>query len=187
VIKQPKQTFVFRETPAIEEVLRTMTVGEVVRVWLPESQIEVMPPMAKGTLCYQIELLLVKKMNPPPPVPRDVSAPPADAQKTASGIQYRELKAGHGTARPGPKARVKVEYSGWTSAGRLFDSSVVRGEPTTMQVERAIAGWTEALQLMVVGQKVRFWIPEDLTFKGESGNPKGTLVFDLELVEILAP
>lgn len=185
VTKQPKQTFVFREVPAIEEVLRTMTVGEVARVWVPESQIELMPPMANGTLCYEIELLSVRAMKEPPPVPKDVAAPPADAKKTATGIYYKELKKGTGTVHPTASAKVKIEYSGWSSDGRLFDSSVVRGEPAAIKVDKAIAGWTEAVPMLVVGSKMRFWIPPELTFRNEPGQPKGTLVFDIELLEIL--
>lgn len=185
VIKQPKQAFVFREIPAIEEVLRTMTVGEVARVWVPESQIDVMPPMAKGTLTYEIELLSLAKKNEPPPVPKDVTAPPADAKKTAKGVVYKELKKGTGTVHPTATDKVKIVYSGWGPDGRLFDSSVVRGEPVAIAIDRAIAGWTEALPTMVVGGKTRFWIPPELTFNNEPGNPKGTLVFDIELLEIL--
>ena len=77
-----------------------------------------------------------------------------------------------------------VHYSGWTTDGKLFDSSVVRGEPTTFGLNQVIAGWTEGVQLMVVGEKRRFWIPERLAYKGAKGAPKGMLVFDVELIEI---
>jgi FKBP-type peptidyl-prolyl cis-trans isomerase len=185
VTKQPKQTFVFRETPAFEEVVRTMTVGEVVRVWMPEQLIEQMPPMAQGTLCYELELLALKQTPAPPLAPRDVAAPPASAKKTAKGVFYKELKPGTGTVHPAVTDKVKVHYTGWTTDGRIFDSSIVRGEPTALQVSRALPGWTEALPTMVVGQKTRFWIPVELGFDNQPGQPKGMLVFDMELVEIL--
>ncbi|HUQ06665.1 MAG TPA: FKBP-type peptidyl-prolyl cis-trans isomerase [Kofleriaceae bacterium] len=187
VTKQPKQTFMFRETPAFEEVLRTMTVGEVVRIWMPEHLIEMMPPMAKGTLCYELELIALKQTPAPPRPPPDVAAPPASAKKTAKGVFYKELKPGTGTAHPAPTDKVRVHYTGWTTDGRIFDSSIVRGEPTALQVDRALPGWTEALPLMVVGQKMRFWIPVELAFDNQPGQPKGMLVFDMEMIEILPP
>jgi FKBP-type peptidyl-prolyl cis-trans isomerase len=146
-----------------------------------------MPPMAKGTLTYEIEMLGVKPMKAPPPVPTDVAAPPANATKTANGAFYRQLKKGTGTEKPGPKARLKIEYTGWTTAGRLFDSSIIRGEPAVVQLDRMIRGWTEGLSNMVVGEKIRLWLPPELTFQNEPGNPQGMLVFDLELLEILPP
>ncbi len=67
----------------------------------------------------------------------------------------------------------------------MFDSSVTRGRPATFPLGGVIAGWTEGVQLMVVGEKRRFWIPEDLAYGGRPGAPQGMLVFDVELLEIL--
>jgi peptidylprolyl isomerase len=113
-----------------------------------------------------------------------VAAPPADAQKTASGLASKVLKAGTGTEHPTASSTVTVHYSGWTTDGKLFDSSVVRGQPATFPLNRVIAGWTEGLQLMVVGEQRRLWIPEALAYKGAEGPPKGMLVFDVELISI---
>ena len=77
-----------------------------------------------------------------------------------------------------------VNYSGWTTDGKLFDSTVTRGKPATFGLDRVIKGWTEGVQLMVVGEKRRFWIPEKLAYGGKPGYPAGMLVFDIELVEI---
>ena len=79
-----------------------------------------------------------------------------------------------------------VHYTGWTTDGKMFDSSVVRGQPAQFPLNRVIAGWTEGLQLMVVGEKRRFWIPEDLAYKGKAGAPQGMLVFDVELMSFQA-
>ncbi len=184
--KQPKQTFVFREPPGLEEVLTTMVVGERKRVWLPAGQIEMLPTTPAGALCYEIELLSLRAMHAPPAVPRDVAAPPTGAQKTAQGVFYKVLHPGTGTAHPGPTDQVKVQYTGWTTDGRLFDSSIVRGEPADLTVNRVIPGWTEGLQTMVTGERTRFWIPVELANKNEPGSPKGMLVFDVELLEIRA-
>lgn len=116
--------------------------------------------------------------------PPDVAAPPADAIKTPSGLASRVLRNGTGTVHPGPTDSVTVHYTGWTTDGKRFDSSVARGSPATFPLNRVIAGWTEGLQLMVVGEKRRFWIPQNLAYKGQPGPPAGMLVFDVELLGI---
>jgi len=116
--------------------------------------------------------------------PADVAEPPKDAEFTASGLASKVLKAGTGKEKPGAEDKVKVHYTGWTTDGERFDSSVERGEPAEFPLNRVISGWTEGLQLMVVGEKRRFWIPQDLAYKGRPGPPAGMLVFDVELLEI---
>jgi FKBP-type peptidyl-prolyl cis-trans isomerase len=117
------------------------------------------------------------------PAPSDVKAPPKDAKKTASGLAYKVIKAGTGKQHPTATSAVTVHYSGWTTDGKMFDSSVVRGQPATFPLNRVIAGWTEGVQLMVEGEKMRFWIPENLAYKGQRP-PLGMLVFDVELLKI---
>jgi peptidylprolyl isomerase len=131
----------------------------------------------------------VNAQSQPPatiPAPPDVKAPPADAEKTASGLASKVLKAGTGQVHPGPTSSVTVHYSGWTTDGKMFDSSVVRNEPATFPLNRVIPGWTEGVQLMVVGEKRRFWIPGALAYDNSPrpGAPKGMLVFDVELLAI---
>jgi len=126
------------------------------------------------------------KAPDPPKVPEDVAAPPKTAKKTASGLAYRVLTPGTG---PHPKATdaVRVHYTGWTTDGKMFDSSVVRGQPITFSLQQVIKGWTEGVQLMNVGEKARFWIPGKLAY-GDTptrpGAPAGMLVFDIELLSI---
>ena len=119
-----------------------------------------------------------------PPVPTDVAAPPKDAKVTASGLASKVLVPGKGTEHPTSTSTVTVHYSGWTTDGKLFDSSVVRNEPATFPLDRVIKGWTEGLQLMVAGEKRRFWIPGALAYDNSTrpGVPKGVLVFDVELL-----
>jgi peptidylprolyl isomerase len=121
----------------------------------------------------------------PTPPPADVAAPPADAQVTSSGLASKVLTPGTGTDHPVPTDLVKVNYTGWTTDGKMFDSSVARGRPAVFPLSRVIAGWTEGLQLMVVGEKRRFWIPARLAYEGKPDKPQGTLVFDVELLDIL--
>ena len=121
------------------------------------------------------------------PAPDDVSAAPADAETTASGLAHKILNAGTGDRHPGPTANVTVHYTGWLTDGSMFDSSVTRGQPSSFPLNGVISGWTEGLQLMVVGEKRRFWIPGDLAYgsRGRPGiPPNALLVFDVELIAI---
>jgi peptidylprolyl isomerase len=118
------------------------------------------------------------------PAPSDVAAAPADSQRTPSGIASKLLSAGSGTRHPRPNSQVTVHYTGWTTDGKMFDSSVANGKPLTIGLNEVIPGWTEGLQLMVEGEKRRFWIPESLAYRGQPGSPQGMLVFDIELIKI---
>jgi FKBP-type peptidyl-prolyl cis-trans isomerase len=123
---------------------------------------------------------------PPPPAPTDVAATPNDAEKTQSGLASKVITKGSGDAHPKATDTVTVHYSGWTTDGKLFDSSVTRGEPSSFGLNQVIKGWTEGVQLMVKGEKRRFWIPAGLAY-GENpggGRPGGMLVFDIELLDI---
>ena len=118
------------------------------------------------------------------PAPSDVTVPPADAETTSSGLATKVITPGTGAAYPRPSDSVTVHYTGWTTDGQMFDSSVVRGQPSTFPLNRVIKGWTEGVQLMVVGEKRRLWIPEALAYGGRPGTPQGMLVFDIELLAI---
>ncbi|MCA9709383.1 MAG: FKBP-type peptidyl-prolyl cis-trans isomerase [Myxococcales bacterium] len=122
--------------------------------------------------------------GPTPPTPTDVAAPPASAETSASGLAWRVLTPGTGTAHPSRSSTVTVRYPGSTTDGELFDSSVRRGSPSTFRLDQVIRGWTEGVQLMVVGEQRRFWIPAALAYDGIEGRPQGTLVFDIELIAI---
>ena len=104
------------------------------------------------------------------------------------GLQYEIIKAGTGS-KPKPEDQVKCHYHGTTIDGKVFDSSVDRGEPAVFPVNRVIPGWTEALQLMPVGSKWKLFIPSSLAY-GEQGagqdiKPNSTLIFEVELLEIV--
>jgi len=118
------------------------------------------------------------------PAPSDVAAPPTDAVTTASGLATKVLSPGTGTRHPRANSKVRVHYTGWTTDGRMFDSSVARNEPISFGLNRVIPGWTEGVQLMVEGEKRRLWIPQNLAYDGAPGPPKGMLVFDVELLAI---
>ena len=109
-------------------------------------------------------------------------------QTTASGLQYIVLKEGDG-AQPTAASQVKVHYHGTLIDGTVFDSSVDRGEPATFGVGQVIKGWTEGLQLMKVGSKYKFFIPQELAYgatpRGGKIKPFDALIFEVELIEIL--
>lgn len=105
---------------------------------------------------------------------------------TASGLQYQVLTAGKGGERPGPKDVVRVHYEGKLLSGKVFDSSIARGEPIEFPVDQVIPGWTEALQLMEIGSKFRLFIPSKLGYgphgAGSVIPPNATLIFEVELI-----
>lgn len=126
----------------------------------------------------------VEERTDPLAAPADVAEPPEDAETTDSGLAYKVLSEGEGDVHPAETSVVSVHYTGWTTDGEMFDSSVERGEPTSFPLNQVIPGWTEGVQLMVEGEKTRFWIPEDLAYQGRPGPPAGMLVFEVELLEI---
>jgi len=113
------------------------------------------------------------------------ATPPPDALKTASGLASKMLRVGLGSDHPTVQSRVTVNYTGWTPDGKMFDSSPKSG-PLTFPLDQVIPGWTEGVQLMVTGEKRRFWIPGALAYDkiDQPGAPKGPLIFDIELLAI---
>jgi len=169
--------------PGFSEIVQLMKKGEERRVWMPGK---LAGPFERGAgkdgnLVFEFELVSFEKAPEPPAVPDN-------ATKTDSGLAYRVLTKGTGTRKPKPTDTVSVHYSGWTLDGKMFDSSVQRGQPTEFPLNGVIKGWTEGVGLMVEGEKTRFWIPADLAYGPAvegSGRPGGMLVFDVELLKIV--
>lgn len=108
-------------------------------------------------------------------------------QTTDSGLQYLQLIAGSGEVHPSATDKVEVHYHGMLMDGTVFDSSVNRGTPITFGLNQVIKGWTEGLQLMVVGEKTKLFIPADLAYGSRStgGIPANSLlIFEVELLAI---
>jgi FKBP-type peptidyl-prolyl cis-trans isomerase len=173
------------------EGVQLMVVGEARRFWIPAKLAYGESPrhgQPAGMLVFDVELLNIVPGKKPIETPADLAGPPKHAITTASGLAYLTLSKGTGKYHPLPRDRVRVHYSGWTTDGKMFDSSVARGEPTEFALNSVIKGWTQGVQLMVVGDKTRFWIPGDLAYgnsPSRRGVPSGMLVFDIELLEIL--
>jgi FKBP-type peptidyl-prolyl cis-trans isomerase len=172
------------------EGVQLMVAGEKRRFWIPEElAYKGKEGRPAGMLVFDVELISFKPAAPkeaviePTKAPDDVQRPPGDAKRTGTGLSYKILKSGSGARHPEPASSVTVHYSGWTTDGKLFDSSYERHEPATFKLNRVIPGWTEGVQLMTEGEKRRFWIPEALAYAG-NGPVSGDLVFDIELIKI---
>lgn len=163
------------------EGLQLMTEGEVRRMWIPEAlAFAGAQGRPSGDLVVEVELLSVDP--PPTQAPANVAQPPSDARITSSGLAFQTLRSGTGTQHPSRRSHVNVHYTGWTTDGKMFDSSVLRRQAAGFRLDEVIRGWTEGIQMMVQGEKTRFWIPEKLAYRGERGKPAGMLVFDVELL-----
>ena len=178
-----------------EGVSSVMPVARMMAPW--RAAIEQMKPGDKRTITvtseesdgkippgqvFEIETELVEWIKGPE-TPAELKAP-ARAERSRSGLAWEVLKPGEGTTRPGRRSKVRVHYSGWTTDGRLFDSTILRGHPSEFRLDGVIAGWTEGVAMMTVGEARRFWIPARLAY-AKSDGPQGDLVFDIELVEIV--
>jgi peptidylprolyl isomerase len=193
--KKPSVFIVGNVLPGMAEGIQLLTVGEKRRFWMPaDLAFKNAPGKPQGMCVFEIELVDVQpgaaaNAQAAPqaiPAPPDVAAPPADAQKTKSGLASKVIKPGTGKVHPTATSNVTVHYSGWTTDGKMFDSSVVRGETATFGLNQVIPGWTEGVQLMVEGETRRFWIPGKLAYDNinRPGAPKGMLVFDIELIKV---
>lgn len=107
--------------------------------------------------------------------------------ETSSGLQYQVLQKGDGQINPSARSTVKVHYHGTLLDGSVFDSSVERDEPISFGLHQVIKGWTEGVQLMVVGDKFKFFIPAELAYGDRATgkiSPGSLLIFEVELLDI---
>lgn len=168
----------------MREGLLFMVAGEKRRMWVPASMaFQGSKYIPNGALVLDVELLAFEPSPylPPP----DLAAPPASAKVLSSGLAYRVLRRGTSTEQPSKVGHVRVHYTGWTQDGAVFDSSYKTGEPAIFGLDQVIKGWTEGLQLMSPGDRLRLWVPEKLAYRGAKGKPAGALVFDIDLLAIV--
>jgi peptidylprolyl isomerase len=180
-----------RVIPGWTEGVQLMEVGEKRRFWIPGNlaygDVPKRPGAPAGQLTFDVELLSIEKVPEMPEVPKDVAAAPADAKKTDSGLRWRVVKEGSGE-NPKATSKVKVHYTGWTTDGKMFDSSIPRGQPAIFPLNRVIPGWTEGVQLMKPGETSIFWIPAEMAYGAtpkRPGAPAGQLTFQITLLEIM--
>ena len=171
--------------PGWREAMKLMVHGEKRRFWIPER---LGPPNPKsgptGDATFDVEMIAIRHMPNPP---SDLTGPPADAQRTPSGGFTRRLETGWGEEFPPAEGAVLLQYTGWTTDGKTFDSTLTRNRPTAFALDKVMAPFAEAIQLMVVGEKRHVWIPGKLAAGNWLGSPKGMLIFEVELVDILPP
>jgi FKBP-type peptidyl-prolyl cis-trans isomerase len=180
---EPSLLTMSQQPPGWAEALGQMVEGEKVRLWMtPALAYGNVPGGPTEELVLELELLAIPEA---PKAPPDVKAPPKDASKLPSGVSYKILAKGSGSEHPSATSRVTMHYTGWTKAGKMFDSSVLRGQPLSIGLNQVIPGWTQGVPMMVAGDKMRLWIPAALAY-GEKparpSDPAGDLVFDLELI-----
>ena len=163
-----------QSSPALARAAMMSSVSETRRWWfsLPGD----------STQAQIIDLTVLGNVDPAP-APSDVAAAPANASKTASGLTYHVIKKGSGGGHPSLQSIITIDYSGWTPDGKLFDSSITRGEKAVFPLNGLISGWKEGLTLMSPGDTYRFWIPGHLAYDSipNANGPKGMLVFDVTL------
>jgi peptidylprolyl isomerase len=169
--------------PGWAEGMQLLAAGDRATMWLPAALAYGEGDHGPaGPLVIEVELVEVIVRDTFDPTTLPISAAPPEAETTASGIAYLWIARGEGTRSPALDDRISVHYTGWTTDGHQFDSSHSRDAPLQFTPRQVIAGWTEILGLMVEGDKLRCWIPQQLAYGGQSGKPAGTLVFDIELL-----
>jgi FKBP-type peptidyl-prolyl cis-trans isomerase len=133
-------------------------------------------------------ILLAGCSTDPYRAPFDVAAAPASAITLADGLAYKVLKPGSGNQHPTLASTIVANYTGWTTDGKKFDSTVNpdgSANPATFPLDKLIEGWQRVVPLMVDGEKVRVWIPGKLAYdnRNRPDAPHGMLVFDIQLVK----
>ncbi|MGH8052067.1 MAG: FKBP-type peptidyl-prolyl cis-trans isomerase [Arenimonas sp.] len=161
-------------SPALARAALMSLAGETRRWWFSAP--------GNSAQTQIIDLTVIANVDPAP-APSDVAAVPVTANKTASGLAYRIIKKGSGAGHPTLQSVITIDYSGWTPDGKLFDSSITRGDKAVFPLNGLISGWKEGLSLMSPGDTYRFWIPGHLAYDSipNANGPKGMLIFDVTL------
>ena len=169
--------------PVWREAIQMMVVGEKRRLWVPEHLAPPKPQDApSGAVVFDVELLGIRSVPNPP---RSFTTPPEDAETTISGAHSRRIAEGTGKSKPGASDVALMEWTGWTTNGVTFDSTVYRGRPTAFPLDKILAPFADVVREMVEGEKRQVWIPADLAAGQWPGAPKGQLVFEVELLKIM--
>lgn len=174
-----------KSLPFFATILENMTVGERRRWWISS---ELVPEGSRAfeKADYVMEIEIVDVLDPLP-APKDVAAIPEAAEVTSQGIGILTLRAGDRTTYPELASTIVVHYSGWTTDGRMFDSSRLREATASFPLNRLITGWQLAIPNLSKGEMARIWIPGALAYDNREDRPfapKGMLVFEVELIEI---
>jgi peptidylprolyl isomerase len=171
--------------PGWKEAMTMMVRGEKRRFWIPEH---LGPPDAgdrpRGDVVFDIEMIDIRRMPNAPEMPKASSE---DVARTPSGATTERVETGTGDEYPGPDSVTLLHYTGWTTDGKIFDSSNLRNRPVAFPLDKVLPAFAETVQMMVVGEKRRVWIPDHLANADWVGKPEGMLVFEVRLLNILPP
>lgn len=167
------------------EGLQLMVAGEKRRLWIPAH---LAPPNPKtgprGAVVFDVELIGIQSI---PNLPPGYTEPPPDAVETDSGAFSRRFAEGTGEEKPGPDSVALMHWTGWTTDGKLFESTALRGRPTAFPLDKVLSPFADVVRLMVEGEKRHIWIPGDLAKGQWPGAPEGTLILEVELLKIMTP
>lgn len=167
--------------PGFVAAVQTMQVGEQAMLWIPvELSYPGPPPAAAEPTVFLVELTSI---DPAPPVPSDVAAPPPSALTTPSGVRSVVVRPGAGTTRPRPFDHVVFHYTAWDASGRMIDSSEARKRPSDSVGFRHGRGLEEILGLMVAGERRRAWVPAPLVELAPPAEPQ-SLCYEVELISV---
>lgn len=169
--------------PGWSEGLSTMVVGERRMLWVPESlAYEKKPGAPAGALIFDVELFKIIKM---PIFPYKGETPPDDAIKTDSGLRYKIIEKGKGTAKPTKDSKVVLHFMVWTPDGKMTDSSYMDERAEVMDVSKMIPGMAEGVQEMVEGDTALMWVPDHLSLKNKwNGKSVGPLILQVKIQAI---
>ena len=180
---QPRPFDLSTVFPGWSQGIQLMVIGEKRRLWIPSHLAPANPAKGpSGPVVFDVELLGIASV---PTMPS--TTPPDDAERTRSGAYHVKVADGSGEVRPTPDGGVLVNYFGWTTDGKLFDNTILRGRPTLFLLDQVMAPFSDTLQQMVPGEKRQLWIPGNLAQGQWMGSPQGMLIFHVELVQILDP
>ena len=172
-------------SPGFQQALLEMSPGEARRLWIPAELARTRLGGPPGAIVTDLELVQIAKGTAPLPAPSDLARPPADAERTKSGLLSRQLKPPKSDVRAQRHDRARIVYAGWDESGRMFDSSVPRGDFAEVTMTHGFPGWQEALALLREGEQRRFWVPAALAYDAYPGTVRGQLVYDIELVQVV--
>ncbi len=171
--------------PGWIEGLQLMVVGEKRRLWIPAELAHKNPAQGpRGAVVFDVELMGIR---PIPNLPAGFDRPPEDAAQTESGSFSRRIAEGTGEEKPRADSVALLKWTGWTTDGRVFESTELRGRPTAFPLDKVMSPFADAVRLMVEGEKRHIWIPADLAAGQWPGSPRGMLIFEVELLKIMTP
>lgn len=180
---QPRPFDLSTVFPGWSQGIQQMVLNEKRRLWIPGHLAPANPTKGpSGPVVFDVELLGIARV---PTMPS--KTPPDDAERTPSGAYTVKVADGNGANTPVSTDGVLVSYFGWTTDGKLFDNTVLRGRPTLFLLDQVMAPFSETLQMMKPGEKRQVWIPGNLAKGQWMGSPEGMLIFQVELEQILDP